>query len=106
MATCPQGVGVGFGKSGLVDVGSGATCAVESLVGVIVAPGSGALVTIGECVGMGEGEVASSPSPSVLPLAHPADPAMAMMPAKASAISLGRIMESPLWSPQMGRPVW
>ena len=73
------------------NLGDGMSCVI-----VGVAFRSGACVTAGECGGVGVG---------ALPLALPVHPVIAIkvtILAKASAISLGRIMESPLWSPQIG----
>ena len=70
-----------------MDVSGDVGCEV---VGGIVALGSGVSASMAVCVGVGEG--ASLPP---LP-AHPMNAARVTTPAKASAISLGRIMESPL----------
>ena len=86
-----------------VDVGVDAICDRAVLVGGMIAVGSGASVATGVGISVGVGAIVAVGS---TPLAHPAKAAKVKMPARASAISLGRFMESPLWSPSMGRPVW
>ena len=83
--------GVGDGSRvghGMVAVGTGVEGVASTvLVGGVVEVGSGAWVTTGVCVGA----VIGALSPSFPVLAHPVNAAKAMMPAAASAISLGRI---------------
>ena len=117
-----MGVGIGVGAG----VGVGMGVAVGTCVGVGVGTGRGVAVGVGRSGDMDAGEAVGTltewmgeavgarvgmgvavdtlPLPvSPPPPAHPANTARVTMPTEASAISLGRIMESSLWSASMAR---